>query len=99
MFDAGGALVLLAAVLASVPRVVKHRDEARHELSRESGWPILRRRPVAARLLVVEFFFNFFYMPIEVALPLYVRGTLDADASGLGLIWGAWGWRFVVPRW
>jgi hypothetical protein len=99
LFDAGGALVLLAAVLASVPRVVKHRDEARRELSRESGWPILRRRPVAARLLVVEFFFNFFYMPIEVALPLYVRGTLDADASGLGLIWGAWGWRFVVPRW
>ena len=91
MFDAGGALVLLAAVLASGPRVVKHRDEARRELSRESGWPILRRRPVAARLLVVEFFFNFFYMPIEVALPLYVRGTLDADASGLGLMWGALG--------
>jgi predicted MFS family arabinose efflux permease len=39
----------------------------------------------------VEFFFNFFYMPIEVALPLYVRGTLNADASGLGLMWGALG--------
>jgi len=30
-------------------------------------------------------------MPIEVALPLYVRGTLNADASGLGLMWGALG--------
>jgi Transmembrane secretion effector len=39
----------------------------------------------------VEFFFNFFYMPIEVALPLYVRGTLNADAVGLGLMWGALG--------
>lgn len=37
------------------------------------------------------FFFNFFYMPIEVALPLYVRGTLGADASALGLLWGALG--------
>jgi MFS family permease len=51
----------------------------------------LRRHPVAARLLVVVFFFNFFYMPIEIALPLYVRGTLDADASALGLLWGALG--------
>jgi MFS family permease len=91
LFDAGGALILLTAVLASVPRVVKHRDEARRSPSPESGWRILRRRPVAARLLLVEFFFNFFYMPIEVALPLYVRGTLDADASGLGLMWGALG--------
>jgi MFS family permease len=91
LFDAGGALILLTAVLASVPRVVKPRDQARRAPSRESGWRILRRRPVAARLLLVEFFFNFFYMPIEVALPLYVRGTLDADASGLGLMWGALG--------
>ena len=91
LFDAGGALILLTAVLASVPRVVEPRDEARRSPSRESGWRILRRRPVAARLLLVEFFFNFFYMPIEIALPLYVRGTLDADASGLGLMWGALG--------
>src|SRR4029453_16477709 len=30
-------------------------------------------------------------MPIEVPLPLYVRGTLHADASGLGVLWGALG--------
>jgi len=90
-FDAGGALVLLAAVLLSVPRAARDRDALRRPPAPESGWRILRRRPVAARLLVVEFFFNFFYMPIEVALPLYVRGTLHADASGLGLMWGALG--------
>lgn len=87
-FDAGGALILLAAVLVSAPRVAKDPDALRRP---RSGWHILRRRPVAARLLVVVFFFNFFYMPIEVALPLYVHGNLDADASGLGLMWGALG--------
>ncbi|MEU8148798.1 MFS transporter [Nonomuraea sp. NPDC048901] len=90
-FDACGALILLAAVLISVPRATKDRDAPARAGVRESGWRILRRRPVAARLLVVEFFFNFFYMPIEVALPLYVRGTLNADASALGLMWGALG--------
>jgi MFS family permease len=87
-FDACGALILLVAVFACVPRAVRTRDLA---VRPESGWRILRRRPLAARLLVVEFFFNFFYMPIEVVLPLYVRGTLGTDASGLGLMWGALG--------
>lgn len=89
--DACGALILLVAVLVSVPRAAEDRDALRRPRARESGWRILRRRPFAARLLVVEFFFNFFYMPIEVALPLYVRGTLDTDASGLGLMWSALG--------
>jgi MFS family permease len=91
VFDAFGALILLAAVLLSVPRAAEDRDALRHPAAQESGWRILRRRPVAARLLVVIFFFNFFYMPLEVALPLYVGGTLDADATALGLMWGALG--------
>jgi MFS family permease len=86
--DVCGALVLLAAVLRSVPRTAAVRDEARRG---QSGWQILRRRPVAARLLVVVFFFNLLYMPIEVALPLYVRGGLHAGAYSLGLLWGALG--------
>jgi MFS family permease len=91
LFDACGALILLVSVLVSVPRAAEDRDALRRPRGHESGWRILRRRPVAARLLVVVFFFNFFYMPIEVALPLYVHGTLGADASGLGLMWGALG--------
>ena len=90
-FDAFGALILLVAVLLSVPRAAKDPETPGREQFQQSGWQILRRRPVAARLLFVEFFFNFFYMPIEVALPLYVRGTLGSDATGLGLMWGALG--------
>jgi predicted MFS family arabinose efflux permease len=30
-------------------------------------------------------------MPIEIALPLFVRDRLDTDATGLGLMWGALG--------
>ncbi|WP_086844194.1 MFS transporter [Amycolatopsis kentuckyensis] len=85
--DAGGALILLACV----PREAGDRDALRDGGTHESGWRILRRRPVAARLLVVEFFFNFLYMPVEVALPLHVSGTLHAGASGLGVLWGALG--------
>ncbi|MGW0194286.1 MFS transporter [Nonomuraea sp. NPDC003201] len=66
-------------------------EEPTHARQDESGWRILRRRPVAARLLVVVFFFNFLYMPVEVALPLYVQGTLHSGASGLGLLWSALG--------
>ncbi|MEV4362487.1 MFS transporter [Nonomuraea sp. NPDC049625] len=66
-------------------------EESTHMRQDESGWRILRRRPVAARLLVVVFFFNFLYMPVEVALPLYVQGTLHSGASGLGLLWSALG--------
>ena len=86
--DAGGALLLLAAVLRVVPRTVAVQQERR---GAPSGWRILLRRPVAARLLVVVFFFNLLYMPIEVALPLYVRGDLYVGAAGLGLLWAALG--------
>ncbi|NUR82574.1 MAG: MFS transporter [Nonomuraea sp.] len=85
LLDAAGALILLAAVLLAAPKAAPVTRVA------GSGWKILRRRPVAARLMVVVFFFNLLYMPIEVALPLYVRGTLHADASALGLLWGALG--------
>jgi hypothetical protein len=86
--DAAGALLLLAAVLRVAPRPAAARRE---RPAAASGWRILRRRPVAARLLVVVFFFNLLYMPIEVALPLYVRGDLSAGAAGLGLLWAALG--------
>lgn len=89
--DVAGALLLLVAVLAST-RPAGRNGTPQHRGARgESGLRILRRRPVAARLLVVEFFFNFLYMPVEVALPLLVRGKLHADASGLGAMWGALG--------
>jgi MFS family permease len=99
-FDSIGAVILLAAVLMCVPRAAQEPDALRRPHSHRSGWRILRRRPVAARLLIVEFFFNFFYMPIEVALPLYVRGTLNADASGLASCGAPWVLaRSSAPPW
>ncbi|MEU7895188.1 MFS transporter [Nonomuraea sp. NPDC049152] len=89
--DACGALLLMACVLRWVPRTGAESKEPTDAQQDESGWRILRRRPVAARLLVVVFFFNFLYMPIEVALPLYVQGTLHSGASGLGLLWSSLG--------
>ena len=68
------ALILLAAVRVSVPRLAA--DPAR---AARPGRPRVRLAAscAAARsrrgCSAVEFFFNFFYMPIEVALPLYVH--------------------------
>jgi hypothetical protein len=45
--------------------------------------PAVRPGVVTRRLLLVAFFFNFFYMPIEVALPLCVRGTLHGATPPL----------------
>jgi len=96
LFDACGALILLVAVLLCVPRTVMDPGAVARPTAGESGRRILLRRPVAARSLVVVFFFNLLYMPIEVALPLYVRGTLDGGATAMGLLWGALGFGACV---
>lgn len=58
---------------------------------RGSGLAILRQVPFAARMLLVVFCFNAFYGPVEVALPLLVRGPLHGDGAALGRIWTAFG--------
>ncbi|MEU3660020.1 MFS transporter [Streptomyces sp. NPDC032940] len=90
LFDAIGSLLLSAVVLLWVPG--QPPEERRtEEDDTQSGWRILRRRPQTARLFAVVFFFNFFYMPVEIALPLLVRGPLDSNGAGLGALWGAFG--------
>ncbi|XVU28126.1 MFS transporter [Actinoplanes sp. CA-054009] len=86
--DAGLTLVLLVVTLAVV-----RRSEAQPagETVPASGLRILRRFPVAASLFVVVFFFNLFYMPVEIALPLLVQGPLHATGAYLGLMWGGFG--------
>jgi MFS family permease len=67
-------------------------DETTESTNEETaGWRILRRVPTAAWLLAVVFFFNLFYMPVEVALPLLVRGPLHASGTALGVIWTGFG--------
>ena len=55
------------------------------------GWRILVARPELLGLLALTWAFNFFYGPVEVALPLYVRQDLHGGASLLGLYWAAFG--------
>jgi hypothetical protein len=86
-------VVMLAAVyFASPARTSPARDRA----GSVSGWHILRRHPAAARLFVVVFCFNLFYMPVEVALPLLVRGPWHGNGAGLGLIWAGFGAGAVI---
>jgi MFS family permease len=56
-----------------------------------SGWAVLRRVPVAAWLFVVDFLVDLFYMPVDVTLPLLVRGPLHASGAALGEIWTGFG--------
>jgi transmembrane secretion effector len=86
--DAALTVVLLVVTLAVVRRSA---PEPTGETLPPSGLRILRRFPIAARLFVVVFFFNLFYMPVEITLPLLIQGPLHSDGAHLGLMWGAFG--------
>ncbi|WP_460626688.1 MFS transporter [Intrasporangium mesophilum] len=60
------------------------------------GLAVLRSYPVLIGLLLLTWFFNFFYGPVEVALPLHVSDDLDAPATLLGLYWMLFGIGAVV---
>jgi MFS family permease len=85
---------LLVVVLAAIPPGTS--ETVRGTRGSASGWTILRRIPVAAWLFAVVFLFNLFYMPIEVALPLLVRGPLHASGAALGGIWTGFGGGALV---
>jgi MFS transporter len=86
-------LVMLAAVYFAAPVRVR---PARQRTGSASGWRILRGKPAAARLFAVVFCFNLFYMPVEVALPLLVRGPWHGNGAALGLIWAGFGAGAVI---
>ncbi|MFI9385103.1 MFS transporter [Kutzneria sp. NPDC052558] len=88
LVDGCSLALLLAAAVFVTPST---KDSVDGERLPASGLRILRRIPITARLLVVVFGFNLFYMPVEVALPLLVRGPLQGDGVALGLIWTALG--------
>jgi predicted MFS family arabinose efflux permease len=88
LVDGCSLVLLLAAAIFVMP---SSSDSVGGETIPASGLRILRRVPVTARLLVVVFGFNLFYMPVEIALPLLVRGPLQGDGVSLGLIWTSFG--------
>ena len=86
LLDGCSFLALLAVVLFTAPQAKSTVDD-----KTRSGWAILRRTPAVAAFCTVVFLFNFFYMPVEVALPLLVRGPLHASGAALGQIWTGFG--------
>ncbi|MHA4814578.1 MFS transporter [Streptomyces aculeolatus] len=60
------------------------------------GLRLLARQRELLAILVLTWLFFALYGPVEVALPLYVTGTLDGDAGLLGLFWTAFGVGAVV---
>jgi MFS family permease len=87
LVDGISFLALLVIGLTAIP------GESKSAVDTETpaGLHILRRVPIAAWLLAVVFLFNLFYMPVEVALPLLVRGPLHASGTALGVIWTGFG--------
>lgn len=83
-------LALLVAVALAVPSSAGATTTSGAQPS-ASGWAVLRAVPVAAALFGVVSAFNLFYMPVEIVLPLLVRGPLEGSAAALGLIWTSFG--------
>jgi MFS family permease len=55
------------------------------------GFALLRAQRELLGLLVLTWFFNFLYGPVEVALPLHVTDDLHATGALLGLYWMLFG--------
>jgi predicted MFS family arabinose efflux permease len=55
------------------------------------GLTLLRSYPELLGLLVLTWFFNLLYGPVEVALPLHVTDDLQAPGTLLGLYWMLFG--------
>ncbi|MEU4212423.1 MFS transporter [Streptomyces sp. NPDC026206] len=88
VIDGATFLPLLVATLLAVPREPSISTGPKKA---ESGLSVLRRLPITWRLLVIVFFYNLFYMPVEVALPLFIDGPLEGSSRALGIVWTLFG--------
>jgi predicted MFS family arabinose efflux permease len=64
--------------------------------STRPGLAILLRQPELLGLLVVTWFFNLSFGPVEVALPLFVTRDLHAGPGLLGVYWALFGSGAVI---
>jgi predicted MFS family arabinose efflux permease len=88
VIDGATFLPLLVATLLAIPR---EPAPSTGPTKAESGLSVLRRLPITWRLLVIVFFYNLFYMPVEVALPLFINGPLGGNSRALGIVWTLFG--------
>jgi MFS family permease len=83
--------VFLAAVVVGTRLPGTTRVSVVDEAAARGGFGLLRSHPALLGLVVLTWFFNFLYGPVEVALPLHVRDDLGAQGSLLGLYWTVFG--------
>ncbi|WP_406114109.1 MFS transporter [Kitasatospora purpeofusca] len=87
-----GLLSAVSAPLADAAPDGRDRSEGPEgPVRRGEGLRVLRTSPELLGLLVLTWFFNLLYGPVEVALPLFVGQDLAAGPGLLGLYWVAFG--------
>ncbi len=80
--------VLMAWSLLTMPNIPRGREPALQgdRAPKAPRWPAIVRATLGLTTL-----FYFVYGPFEVALPVFARATLTADALSYGLLWSALG--------
>lgn len=88
--------IVLAAVVGTT-RVAKSAPTAPLDPeAARAGIGFLREHPDLLGVLVLTWFFNLLYGPVEVALPVHVAKDLHAPGSILGLYWSLFGAAAVI---
>lgn len=89
--DAASFVVLAVAAFTVKVPVAGGAPAARAERDRARGFATIARSRTLTGLLALTVVYFFLYGPVEVALPLYVTGTLGGSAGLLGLFWTVFG--------
>jgi len=82
-------LAVTAATVRGRPRTAGSVDDGQPDRAR--GFAAIARSKPLAGLLALTVVYFFLYGPVEVALPLYVTGSLRGSAGLLGLFWTVFG--------
>ena len=89
--DAASFAVLAVAAVTVRGGTARAGSSEAGESGRARGFAVIARSRPLAGLLALTVVYYFLYGPVEVALPLYVTGTLGGSAGLLGLFWTVFG--------
>jgi hypothetical protein len=78
-----------AATVRGKSKIAERADAS--QPGRAQGFAVIARSRPLAGLLALTVVFFFLYGPVEVALPLYVTGSLAGGATLLGVFWTVFG--------
>lgn len=94
--DAASFAVLAVTAWAARGTGVKPTASGAAAPERAQGLRFIAGSPALLGLLVLSFLFFLLYGPVEVALPLYVLGTLHGSAALLATFWTVFGTGAVI---